>query len=161
MKVLSLILLIFPLLIHASIPGEWEIMDSFGVDEAYKNKKYPASILTVVKREDFDEFKLNEFQVETYIKALPETRSFMHKLIGISNWQIKDHKKTEFLSGTKKIILVKIKGSYLRTEKELVEFEEWHHFYNNTFLQLQVIRNNDQISNDDSVAFNHLQNKWL
>lgn len=161
MKILVFILLVFPIIVQASLGDEWALMDSFGVDEAYQNKKQPTSVITVVKRQDFDEFKLSDFQVENYIQALPETKSIIHTLVGISKWNISHYTKTEFLSGTKKVLLVKIKGSYLRKGKDLVEFEEWHHFYNNTFLQLQVIRNNDQISNDESVAFNFLQSKWL
>ena len=161
MRTFLCLLAILPSIVFASVPADWTVMDSFGVEEAYQHKTALTSIMTVVKKDDFDDFKLQDFNLETYVKALPETKSFIHKLVGISEWKITGVEKKEFLSGPTRVILVKLKGTYLRKEKDLIEFEEWHHFYETTFLQLQLIRNKGNTSNDDVVFFNHLQSKWL
>jgi hypothetical protein len=161
MRTFIYLLSILPSFVFASTPADWKVMDSFGVEEAYQHKTAPTSIVTVVKKDDFDDFNLQNFNLETYIKALPETKSFIHKLVGISEWKITGFEKKEFLRGPNRIILVKFKGTYLRKEKDVIEFEEWHHFYETTFLQLQLIRNKGNTSNDDVAFFNHLQDKWL
>ncbi len=53
-------------------------MDSFGVVEAYQHKTTTTSIMTVIKKDDFEDFELQDFNLEAYIKALPETKSFIH-----------------------------------------------------------------------------------
>ena len=161
MRLFIYFLLILPTIVYSAIPTDWSLMDSFGIEEAYQNKKEPTSIMTVVKKNDFNEFKLDDFKLETYVKALPETKSFMHKLVGISDWKIINVEKKELKSGSNRVILVKLKGTYLRKGIDVVEFEEWHHFYNKTFLQLQLIRKKRDVSNDDLTFFNHLQSKWL
>ena len=161
MRTFIYLLAILPSFVFASVPADWTVMDSFGVEEAYQHKTAPTSIMTVVKKNDFDDFKLQDFNLETYVKALPETKSFIHKLVGVSEWKITGVEKKEFLKGTSRIILVKLKGTYLRKEKDTIEFEEWHHFYDTTFMQLQLIRKKGNTSNDDVEFFNHLQGKWL
>ena len=156
-----LICLLIPLTSVAAIPNDWVLMESFGVEEAYKHKKEPSSILTVVKKDDNNNFKLNSFKLDVYLKALPETRQYMNKLVGITKWEITSFEKKEFFNGSDRILLVKLKGRYWRNEKSEIEFEEWHHFYGTSFLQLQLIRDKDELSNNDSTVLTELQSKWL
>ena len=146
---------------YAAIPSDWKLIDSVGVDEAYQSITSSTSVMTVVKKEDNNQFKLKEFNLENYVKALPMTRSLIHKLVGIKNWEITESEKSEYFNGTTRVLLVKLKGKYWRDEKTEVEFVEWHHFYGNTFLQLQLIRNKEMQTKDDLALFKELQGKWL
>lgn len=150
-----------PQLVYASIPENWKLIDSFGVNEAYQEATDSSSILTVFKKDDFNTFNLNEFSLETYIKAVPETKNFIHRLIGISNWKIRSYEQKVFSKDQKQVLLVKLRGTFLRNEKDVVKFEEWHYFYETTFLQLRLIRNQVDITDKHLGFFLKLQDKWL
>lgn len=161
MRNLLYLLTIIPSIVCASISADWKKMDSFGVEEAYQLITDPSSIMTVVKKNDFDDFNLQKFNLDTYVKALPETKNFIHQLVGITEWKVEKYEKQEFLQGANRVILVKLKGTYLRKGQVKVVFEEWHHFYESTFLQLQLIRNTSNSEIDHSEFFKELQGKWL
>jgi hypothetical protein len=59
------------------------------------------------------------------------------------------------------VLLVKLRGTFLRNEKDVVKFEEWHYFYETTFLQLRLIRNQVDITDKHLGFFLKLQDKWL
>ena len=155
------IIFLLPILLEAAMPPGWKSITSFGVEEAYQYKDNTSNIFTVVKKKDNDNFSIKDFKLDIYVNNLGESRDFIHKLVGISKWTITSSEKIEYFNGKTKVLLVKLKGHYLRKEKIEVEFEEWHHFYGTTFLQLQLIRNKTQMTNNDVDFFSEMQKKWL
>lgn len=100
--------LLFSSFSQASIPSQWEEFSAPGVEKMWKSSEVKEAYASLMN--DSSSYTLTDFDPKLYVSAIPEVKSFMHSLLGISQYKIEKSESAQ----TPESWTVKIEGSYLK-----------------------------------------------
>lgn len=131
MRILLLGLLLSSLS-EASIPPQWEEFKAPGVEKMWKSSAVKEAYVSLML--DSSNFIMSDFDPKIYVQALPDVRSTIHNIIGISHFKIEKSQSER----TADSWIVKIEGTYLRKNNLKHSFCELHTYTANSFVQKQL-----------------------
>jgi tRNA U34 5-carboxymethylaminomethyl modifying GTPase MnmE/TrmE len=131
-----------------------ELSPSIGIKKAWQHVEDSKMMINLFERSSKQYVNKISFDEKKYVAGLKESRKIVNFIANIKDWKIKDSKKINLKNKKyNKYVIIQISGTYKRNKKKIVEFVEWHIYYQQKYHQIQFIQNSDSIF--------HVNNTWI